>query len=222
MQLLLIEDDTQTSDAIATVLRASGHHVDVANSGSSGLRLALTNRYDVAIIDRMLPEGDGLSILKCIRQVGEHLPALMLTAMGSVADRVAGLNGGADDYLVKPFSMIELAARVDALGRRATGASSRLMIGDVVLDRFERTVRRGETLMDLLPREFQLLEMLMLNSPAVVTRTMMLEKVFKFRFDPGTNLIESHISRLRSKLDCGGGETIIHTVRGEGYAARPR
>lgn len=221
MRLLLIEDDTETAAAVVATLRGRGHQVDAADNGPEGLELALAGNHDVAIVDRMLPGMDGLAIVAAMRERGIHVPTLMLTALGSVADRVDGLNGGADDYLVKPFSMAELEARVEALGRRATVPSGRLTIADLVLDRLERTVRRGGTTIELMPREFQLLELLMLNSPAVVTRTMLLERVFKFRFDPGTNLVESHISRLRGKIDQGGDATIIHTVRGEGYAARP-
>jgi two-component system OmpR family response regulator len=170
----------------------------------------------------MLPGTDGLDLVVALRERGDRTPALMLTALGSVADRVAGLKGGADDYLVKPFSMDELEARVEALARRTGASPAQLTIGDLVLDRLARTVHRGTTRITLMPREFQLLELLMLNSPSVVTRTMLLEHVWHFRFDPGTNLVESHVSRLRSKIDRGGDAQLIHTVRGEGYVALAR
>lgn len=156
-----------------------------------------------------------------IRERGIATPTLVLTALGAITDRVAGLVGGADDYLVKPFSMAELEARVEALGRRVTSATpTRLVLTDLVLDRLSREVRRGDNLIELQPREFQLLELLMLNSPLVVTRTMLLERVWRFRFDPGTNLVESHVSRLSSKIDRGGDAPLIWTIKGEGYAAR--
>lgn len=220
MRLLLIEDDTETAESIVAMLRGRGHYVDAVRNGIEGLEIALSGGHDVAVIDRMLPGMDGLAVVSAMRAGGVQVPTLMLTALGSVAARVEGLNGGADDYLVKPFSMAELEARTEALGRRAAVPLRRLVVADLVLDRLERIVLRGDTKIDLMPREFQLLELLMLNSPAVVTRTMLLEKIFKFRFDPGTNLVESHISRLRSKIDRGCDAPIIHTVRGQGYAAR--
>lgn len=221
MRLLLIEDDSDTAAAIAEALTAEGHELDVAIDGITGLRRAIDGGYDIVIADRMLPGMDGLAVVTEMRARGLTVPTLLLTALGSVGDRVAGLQGGADDYLVKPFSMAELEARVAALGRRVTASTPTvLVLADLQLDRLAREVRRGGQVIDLQPREFQLLELLMLSSPAVVTRTMLLERVWRFRFDPGTNLVESHVSRLRAKIDRGGDAPLIVTIRGEGYAAR--
>lgn len=221
MRLLLIEDDEDTAAAIVDALTASGHVVDCVIDGRSGLQRAIDGPYDVVIADRMLPGMDGLAVITEMRLRRLTVPTLLLTALGSVADRVAGLQGGADDYLVKPFSMAELEARVAALARRVTANTPTLLIlADLQLDRLAREVRRGGQIIDLQPREFQLLELLMLSSPAVVTRTMLLERVWRFHFDPGTNLVESHVSRLRAKIDRGGDAPLIITVRGEGYAAR--
>lgn len=220
VRLLLIEDDRETADAIAAALSKQGHDVETRADGAEGLALAQASAFDIMVVDRMLPGMDGLSVVAALRDRGVRMPTLMLTALGSVSDRVAGLQGGADDYLVKPFSMAELEARVEALGRRVTAPDSKLVLEDLVLDRLDRTVWRDGTRIDLMPREFQLLELLMLNSPAVVTRSMLLEKVWRFHFDPGTNLVESHVSRLRSKIDRGRETPLIRTIRGEGYAAR--
>jgi two-component system OmpR family response regulator len=198
MRLLLVEDDAETAAEVRTALVRRGHDVDVAVDGLSGRDRAIGHNYDAVIVDRMLPGLDGLTLLAALRSGGLSVPILLLTALGSVADRVEGLKLGADDYLVKPFSMAELEARVEALGRRALFAAASLTVDDLVLDRLAREVRRGGVLVELQPREFQILELLMLNSPVVVTRRMLLEKVFRFRFDPGTNLVESHVSRLRS------------------------
>ena len=221
MRLLLIEDDEDTAAAIVGALTASGHAVDCAIDGPGGLQHAIDGAYDVVIADRMLPGMDGLAVIAALRARHATVPTLLLTALGSVADRVAGLQGGADDYLVKPFSMAELEARIVALGRRVTPTTPILLVlADLQLDRLTRAVRRGNQIIDLQPREFQLLELLLLSSPAVVTRTMLLERVWRFHFDPGTNLVESHISRLRAKIDRGGDTPLIVTIRGEGYAAR--
>lgn len=220
MRLLLIEDDEETGRAVTEALSARDCLVDWEMDGQSGLDRAMTGAYALLIIDRMLPTIDGLSLLAELRRRQVGVPALILTALGSVADRVEGLEGGADDYLVKPFAIVELVARVEALLRRSAGPPSIISLGSLSLDRLARTVHRGETAIDLIPREFQLLELLMLNSPAVLTRLMLLETVWKFKFDPGRNLVESHISRLRAKIDRGGDPPLIHTVRGEGYAAR--
>lgn len=220
MRLLLIEDDAETADFVAQGLARRGHTIEVEMDGGSGLDRARAGGFDVLVLDRLLPTRDGLSIIRDLRAAGIDHPTLMLTALGSVEDRVAGLEGGADDYLVKPFALPELFARVEALGRRrgqAPGAS--LHLADLTLDRLAREVRRGEAKIDLQPREFQLLETLMLQSPNVVTRAMLLEQVWRFRFDPGTNLVESHVSRLRAKIDRGGDQALIHTVKGQGYAA---
>ena len=221
MRLLLIEDDEDTAAAIVDALTTCNHVVDVATEGTNGLRRAIGGDYDVVIADRMLPGMDGLAVVTTMRAQGLMVPTLLLTAMGSVGDRVAGLQGGADDYLVKPFSMAELEARVTALGRRVNATTPTLLVlADLQLDRLAREVRRGDNVIDLQPREFQLLELLMLSSPAVVTRMMLLERVWRFHFDPGTNLVESHVSRLRTKIDRGGDAPLIITIRGEGYAAR--
>lgn len=222
MRLLLIEDDDSVADAIVSEMTERGHDVARARDAREGADIADQGGHDVLVVDRMLPGADGLDVVLALRERGDQTPALMLTALGSVADRVAGLKGGADDYLVKPFSMDELEARVEALVRRTGASPAQLTIGDLVLDRLARTVHRGTTRIALMPREFQLLELLMLSSPSVVTRKMLLEQVWHFRFDPGTNLVESHVSRLRSKIDRGGDPQIIHTVRGEGYVAVAR
>lgn len=222
MRLLLIEDDDAVADAIVSAMTERGHDVVRAQDARAGAAMAGQGGHDVLVVDRMLPGADGLDVVLALRERGDRTPALMLTALGSVADRVAGLKGGADDYLVKPFSMDELEARVEALSRRTGAPPAQLTIGDLVLDRLARSVHRGATRITLMPREFQLLEILMLSSPSVVTRKMLLEQVWHFRFDPGTNLVESHVSRLRSKIDRGGDPQIIHTVRGEGYVALGR
>ncbi|WP_263588477.1 response regulator transcription factor [Sphingopyxis sp. GC21] len=219
MRLLLIEDDEETGNAVVGALRARGHAVDWETDGHGGLTRAATGGYELLVVDRMLPGIDGLSLVSDLRSRQIAAPVLLLTALGSVGDRVEGLEGGADDYLVKPFAIAELMARVEALQRRSAGPPNILSLGDLVLDRLARTVRRGATAIELIPREFQLLELLMLNAPAALTRLMLLETVWKFRFDPGRNLVESHISRLRAKIDRGGDPPLIHTVRGEGYAA---
>lgn len=221
MRLLVIEDDAETAAFIVRGLIARGHEVEAVTNGTEGLARIQSAPPDVAVIDRMLPGEDGLSIVGALRDAGLNVPVLLLTALSAVEDRVEGLQGGADDYLVKPFSMAELEARIEALGRRGqTAPSTRLALDNLVLDRLTREVTRGGDRIELQPREFQLLELLLLQSPHVVTRKMLLERVWRFRFDPGTNLVESHISRVRSKIDRGGDQPIIHTIRGEGYAAR--
>lgn len=221
MRLLLIEDDAETAAFIVAGLTARGHTIEAVADGAEGLARAQHEPPDVAIIDRMLPGEDGLSIVCALRGAGCTIPVLLLTALGAVEDRVAGLQGGADDYLVKPFSMAELEARIEAIARRGQVApTTRLVLDNLVLDRLTREVSRGGDRIEFQPREFQLLELLMLQSPHVVTRKMLLERVWRFRFDPGTNIVESHISRVRSKIDRGGDRPIIQTVRGEGYAAR--
>lgn len=221
MRVLIVEDDIETQSYVSQGLTEAGHTVEASATGFDGLQRARQGGYDLFIVDRMLPELDGLSLVKAIRSAGIATPVLMLTAMGAVADRVDGLEAGADDYLVKPFSFAELSARVNALARRPPlQAETKLVVGDLVLDRLQRLVRRGETQVDLQTREFQLLELLMLNSGRVVTRAMMLESVWNFRFDPGTNIVETHMSRIRSKIDRGGDAPLIHTIRGEGYVIR--
>jgi two-component system OmpR family response regulator len=222
MRILLIEDDPETSSFIAKNLRETGHVVHVSADGRDGLHQATGGAFDVIIVDRMIPQIDGLSLVKAARQAGVEAPMLMLTAMGRVEDRVAGLEGGADDYLVKPFSFSELNARVNALARRPPIREQEtvLTVGDLTLDRIRHIARRGAQVIDLQPREFRLLEALMLNAGRVVTRAMLLEQVWEFHFDPGTNIVESHISRIRSKIDRGGDPPLIHTLRGVGYVIR--
>lgn len=221
MRVLIVEDDLETQSYISQGLAEAGHSVVASATGADGLNRARDGGYDLLIVDRMVPELDGLSLVKALRSAGIATPVLMLTAMGAVSDRVDGLEAGADDYLVKPFSFAELSARVSALARRPPlQADTKLTVGDLVLDRLQRSVRRGETQVELQTREFELLELLMLNAGRVVTRTMMLEGVWNFRFDPGTNIVETHMSRIRSKIDRGGDPPLIHTIRGEGYVIR--
>lgn len=222
MRVLLIEDDTETSNYIVKGLRAEGHVVDIVANGIDGLHLATEGRFDVMIVDRMLPGLDGISFVKAARAARVTTPVLFLTALGAIADRVEGLEAGGDDYLVKPFSFAELRARANALARRPPlqEAPTVLVVGELMLDRLQRVVRRGGRLVDLQPREFQLLEILMLNAGRVVTRTMLLEMVWDFHFEPGTNIVESHISRIRGKIDRGGDPPLIRTIRGAGYVIR--
>lgn len=217
MRILLIEDDAETGDYIESGLRQEGYAVDRASDGLSGLHVATESPPDLIIIDRMLPRLDGISMLRACRAAGVKAPALFLTALGSVEDRVEGIDAGGDDYLVKPFAFVELRARVQALLRRAPMREERstLVVGDLSLDRLNRRVLREDTEIRLQAREYQLLEFLMLQEERIVTRTMMLEAIWGFHFDPGTNVVETHISRLRSKL--GEGSANIRTVRGAGY-----
>lgn len=223
MRILVVEDDAQTAGYVVRGLLGSGRAADVSGDGRDGLRRITSNRYDLLIVDRMLPGLDGLSMVRSARAAGFAGPVLMLTAMGAIEDRVAGLEGGADDYLVKPFSLAELNARISALARRPPlrEEETQLSVSDLVLDRLRRSVRRGEKVLELQPREFRLLEELMLHAGRVVTRTMLLERVWDFHFDPGTNIVESHISRLRQKIDRGGDPQLIFTIRGAGYVIRP-
>ena len=219
MKLLLLEDDEATSSHIERTLIAAGRVVDVCSTGPDAVFLANGNDYAVLILDRMVPGLDGLSALKQLRAQGGSTPALLLTGMDGVRDRVEGLEGGADDYLVKPFWATELVARVAALARRppTVDAITTLKVADLELDLLKRTVRRAGRRVDLQAQEMKLLEYLMRHKGEIVTRTMLLENVWSFHFDPRTNLIESHISRLRSKIDRGFGGDLIHTVRGSGY-----
>ena len=203
-------------------LREKGHTVDLARDGWDGLFRATLETFDVLIVDRMLPGMDGISIVKKARAAGVMSPVLMLTALGSIEDRVAGLESGADDYLVKPFSLAELNARVNALARRSPVKDqvTELRVGDLVLDRLGRTVKRNDQVIELKPREFRLLEELMLNADRIVTRAMLLDKVWNLQFDPGTNIVETHVSRIRAKIDRGEQPALIHTMRGEGYVIR--
>ncbi len=222
MKILLIEDDKETSAYIARGLREQGHVVDVALDGHDGFLLATDGSHDVLIVDRMLLGLDGIGLVQALRQTGMRTPVLFLTALGEVGDRVRGLDAGGDDYVVKPFAFAELTARVNALTRRPplSDTPTLLRAGDLELNLLERTVSRRGMAIELQPREFQLLTYLMRNSDRVVTRTMLLEAVWDFHFDPKTNIVETHISRLRSKLALHGGTELIHTVRGAGYMLR--
>ena len=219
-RVLVVEDDPETLNYISSGLSLTGWLVDTASDGVSGLRQAIEAPADVLIVDRLLPELDGLSLVRELRERKVESPVLFLTALGAVADRVAGLDGGGDDYLVKPFSLVELNARVGALARRPTlGASERtvLEIEDVTLDRLSRSVLRGGQPVSLLPMEYRLLEFLMLHRGRPVTRAMLLEQVWGFDFDPHTNIVETHISRLRGKMTAPGARPLITTMRGCGY-----
>jgi len=219
MRVLIVEDDREVAKNIAKMLRENGHVVDCAHDGDDGLAMAREGAFDVLIVDRMMPKRDGLSMISELRGEGDKTPALVLSAMGEVDDRVEGLKAGGDDYLVKPYAPSELLARVDALARRRDpdSAKTKLSVGDLEMDLLARTVRRAEEAILLQPREFRLLEFLMRHAGQVVTRTMLLEKVWDYHFDPQTNVIDVHISRLRSKIDKPFGSTMLHTVRGAGY-----
>jgi two-component system OmpR family response regulator len=218
VKILLIEDDSQTADYIAKGLREHGHVVDKTDNGRDGLYMATGEPYDVMIVDRNLPKMDGLSLVKAARASGTRTPVLFLTTMGGVDDRVAGFEAGGDDYLVKPFAFAELLARVGALARRPPiVATTSLKVGDLEIDLLSRAVTRGGKRIDLLAQEFKILEYLMRHAGEIVTRTMLLEKVWDFHFDPKTNIVETHISRLRSKIDKGFDRPMLQTVRGAGY-----
>jgi two-component system, OmpR family, response regulator len=222
VKVLLIEDDQDTARYVARGLREHGHVVDHAATGRDGLFLAADGEHDVLVVDRMLPGLDGLGLVRALRETGVKAPVLFLTALGGVGDRVDGLEAGGDDYLVKPFAFAELLARLGALARRPPLAAvpAVLRVGDLEMDLLKRTVIRGGTRVDLQPREFQLLEHLMRNAERVVTRTMLLEAVWGFHFDPKTNIVETHVSRLRAKIAREGAPELIHTVRGAGYVLR--
>ena len=222
MKILLIEDDKETSAYIARGLREHGHVVDVALDGRDGFLFASDRSHDVLIVDRMLPGLDGIGLVQALRQTGMKTPVLFLTALGDVGDRVRGLDAGGDDYLIKPFAFAELAARVNALSRRPplSDTPTVLRAGGLELNLLDRTVSRNGKAIELQPREFQLLTYLMRNPDRVVTRTMLLEAIWDFHFDPKTNIVETHISRLRSKLAQDGVAELIHTVRGAGYMLR--
>jgi two-component system, OmpR family, response regulator len=222
MKLLIIEDDHETASYLRKGLSESGYTVDRAGDGREGLFMASAGGYDAIVLDRMLPGIDGLALLGALRAAEIRTPALILSALGSVDDRVKGLRAGGDDYLVKPFAFSELLARIEALLRRgaAAPATTTLRVADLELDLLTRTVRRGGKTIDLLPREFRLLEYMMRNSGQVVTRTMLLEHVWDYHFDPQTNVIDVHVSRLRQKIDKNFERTLLHTVRGAGYCLR--
>lgn len=218
MRVLLIEDDAKTAHYVRTGLTEAGHVVDVIADGRDGVSQAMGQDYDILILDRMLPYLDGLSIAKTVRAARSGIPILFLTALGSINERVEGLDIG-DDYLVKPFAFSELLARVNALGRRPAlkDQSARLQAGDLVLDTETRVVMRAGRRIDLQQKEFSLLEFLLRNRGRVVTRTMLLERVWDLHFDPKTSVVETHISRLRAKIDRPFGKPLIQTVRGTGY-----
>lgn len=222
MRILIVEDDPETREFVARGLAEEGHRVTAAVDGREGLFAATDAEFDAIIVDRMLPGLDGLAMVRMLRAGGCNSPVLMLTAKGSIEDRVEGLDGGADDYLLKPFAFSELAARIHALGRRPVQQSQpqRLRHADIELDLERRTVRRAGRKIALQPREFLLLAELVRNPNRVLTRTMLLERVWDFDFDPKTNLVETHLSRLRAKLNAGFDEDAIETVRGSGYMIR--
>jgi two-component system OmpR family response regulator len=222
MRLLIIEDDRDSADYLVKAFREAGHVADRASDGEEGLQLAESGDYDVLIVDRMLPKRDGLSVIGTLRGMGNRTPALILSALGQVDDRVKGLRAGGDDYLPKPYSFSELLARVEVLSRRNSGPGEETTyrVGDLELDRLSHRVVRGQDELTLQPREFRLLEYLMKHAGQVVTRTMLLENVWDYHFDPQTNVIDVHISRLRSKIDKGFDRPLLHTIRGAGYMIR--
>lgn len=223
MRILVIEDDIETAGYLRKGLNESGHVVDHAASGPDGLAMALGDTYDALIVDRMLPGLDGLTLIKSLREQQITAPVLILSALGQVNDRVRGLKAGGDDYLIKPFAFSELLARLEALARRGGAddrVATRLKVADLEMDLLARIVRRGGRQIDLQPREFRLLEYLMRHAGHVVTRTMLLEGVWDYHFDPQTNVIDVHISRLRGKIDKGFAAPLLHTVRGAGYSLR--
>jgi two-component system OmpR family response regulator len=224
MKILIIEDDQEAAAYLAKALREVGHVVDHAADGLDGYGLAEAGEYDILIVDRMLPKLDGLSLIRSLREQGVSTPVLILSALGQVDDRVKGLRAGGDDYLPKPYAFSELLARVEVLARRrgATAESepTRYQVGDLELDRLSRRVTRAGADIELQPREFRLLEYLMKHAGQVVTRTMLLENVWDYHFDPQTNVIDVHVSRLRAKIDKGFERTLLHTIRGAGYMVR--
>lgn len=222
MKILVVEDDAETAAYIIRGLREAGHVVDHAPDGQEGLFLATGGGHDVMVVDRMLPKLDGLSLVRALRAAGNSTPAIFLTARAGVGDRIEGLDAGGDDYLTKPFAFAELLARINALARRPPlqQETTVLRAGGLEMDLLKRTVQRAGKRIELQPREFRLLEFLMRRAGQVVTRTMLLEGVWDFHFDPKTSVVETHISRLRAKVDKGFDRELIHTVRGAGYVIR--
>ena len=222
LKILIVEDDAEVASYVVKGLRESGHVVDHAADGKDGLVMGAGDSYDVMIVDRMLPGLDGLSLIKTLRGADNTTPVLILSALGEVDDRVRGLRAGGDDYLTKPFAFSELLARLEALSRRrvAETPATELVVGDLRMDLLARTVTRAGRPIDLQPREFTLLEYLMRNAGHVVTRTMLLENVWDYHFDPQTNVIDVHVSRLRRKIDKDFDKPLLQTVRGAGYVLR--
>ncbi|MCH4091417.1 response regulator transcription factor [Acetobacter sp.] len=218
IRVLLVEDDADIAEEISAELRGRDFHVTVAETGSSGLEQALAGQYNVMIVDRMLPELDGLSLIEAVRQKGGRTPVLVLSALGAVDDRVSGLKAGGDDYLTKPFAMVELIARIEALLRRPDDIRQTILrVGPLTMDLIDRTVKRDGREIELLPREFRLLEYLMRRPGQILTRAMLLEEVWNYRFTPQTNLVDVHIGKLRRKVDASGEQTLIHSIRGAGF-----
>jgi two-component system, OmpR family, response regulator len=224
MRLLIIEDDREAASYLVKAFREAGHVADHAADGLDGYALAEAGGYDVLVVDRMLPKLDGLSLVRSLREQGVETPVLILSALGQVDDRVKGLRAGGDDYLPKPYAFAELLARTEVLARRRTASAgsepTSYRVGELELDRLSHRVLRGGQEIALQPREFRLLEYLMRHAGQVVTRTMLLENVWDYHFDPQTNVIDVHVSRLRSKVDKGFSHPLIHTVRGAGYMVR--
>ncbi len=224
MHILIVEDDEVARDYLAKALHEAGHTVDIAVNGIDGLRLASSADVELAIVDRMLPQLDGLALVQSLRATGRKIPVLILSALGDVDDRITGLRAGGDDYLTKPYHMSELMARIDALARRgennAAEGNTKLKLAGLELDRMTRRVMRNGKKIELTAREFQLLEFMMRHSGQVVTRTMLLEGVWDYHFDPQTNVIDVHISRLRQAIDKDFDKPLLHTVRGAGYSLR--
>jgi two-component system OmpR family response regulator len=222
MRILVVEDDLEAQRYLVKGLREAGHVVDDAADGETGLTLAMSRNYEVAIVDRMLPKLDGLKLVESMREERNVTPVLFLSALSDVDDRIKGLRAGGDDYLTKPYSFAELLARLDALVRRRDPGSvkTKVLVGDLELDLLSRTAVRDGSSIDLQPREFRLLEYLMRHQGQIVTRTMLLENVWEYHFDPQTNVIDVHISRLRAKIDKGFSQPLLHTVRGAGYMIR--
>lgn len=224
MKILLVEDDEKTGSYLIKGLSSAGHVVDWVRDGRDGLSAGLDASHDVMVVDRMVPALDGLTIVKSLRAASVRTPVLFLTAMSGVDDRVEGLEAGGDDYLVKPFAFSELTARLNALVRRPpiTAEKTKLRVGDLEIDLVKRTAERSGALIELLPREFSLLELLMRNEGRVLTKTMLLEKIWNFNFDPQSSVVETHISRLRAKIDKPFEFPLLHTVRNTGYTLHAR
>ena len=222
MKILVMEDDREAAEYLQKALEEAGHVADLAGDGETGLAMATSAAYDVLIVDRMMPRRDGLTVISRLRAGGNKTPALILSALGEVDDRVTGLRAGGDDYLPKPYAFAELLARIEVLGRRTGGKDPETVyrVGDLELDRLSHGVRRAGREIALQPREYRLLEYLMRHAGQVVTRTMLLENVWEYHFDPQTNVIDVHISRLRGKIEKGFDKPILHTIRGAGYMVR--